>query len=60
VPIFLQHSDEYRQLKECYENIFETIEATNNTFYVVALIEAENEVAMKEYLLKPWKRLSIL
>ena len=60
VPLYPEQSSTYTQLTECFKNLFETIDAQNHSFYVVALIEADNETVMKEYLLKPWKRVSIL
>lgn len=55
---FLQGTKEYRQIEKIYQGMFE--ENKNRGIFVVAVFEHEKEQLMKEYLLKPHKRLQIL
>lgn len=53
-----EHTKDYKKVMSFYKQIFEN--PNNQGFFIACVFEQEKECLMKEYLLKPHRRLSIL
>ena len=53
-----EHTKEYKKIMQFYKSIFEN--PNYQGVFIACVFEQEKECLMKEYLLKPYRRLSIL